>query len=133
MTTTLADLLEIRDQPTIEAVLLAVLQQAEIAGMPGAKFPVTDWNEGSFERTTLKMIATGMLDREQLIQYITGGNFLRIAPTLIDADGNLVEGWMEMLADNQFNRQRIDATFARQNLTLTCTSGAGPYTLTNIA
>jgi hypothetical protein len=126
--TTLAELLQNRDEPTIEALLISVLQQATIEGQPGVHFPVTDWNEGSFERTHMKMIATGMLDRENLIQYIAAGGFLQYATTLVDANGNLVEGWMELLAQSQFSRSRVSATFAQQVLTLTCTSGPGPYT-----
>jgi len=126
--TTLAELLQTRDQATIEALLIAVLQQATIEGQPGVQFPVTDWNEGSFERTHMKMIATGLLDRENLIQYIAAGGFLQYATTLVDANGNLVEGWMELLAQSQFDRSRVAASFSQQVLTLTCTAGPGPYT-----
>ena len=126
--TTLAELLQTRDEPTIEALLIAVLQRATIVGQPGVQFPVTDWTEGSFERTHMKMIATGMLDRENLIKYIAAGGFLQYATTLVDANGNLVEGWMELLAQSQFNRTRVAATFSQQALTLTCTAGPGPYT-----
>lgn len=127
MTTTLAELLTPRDRDTLEALLLSVLQGATIEGEPGG-FPVTDWIEGGFERTFTKMVATGLLDREDTIRMVTAGGFLGLASTLVDADGNLVEGWMEILAAQGYGRVRTDATYTRQVLTLTCTSGPGPYT-----
>jgi hypothetical protein len=53
---------------------------------------------------------------------------LELAQTITDADGNLVEGWMELLALNYFNVPRGVATFTQQSCVLTCTSGPGPYT-----
>jgi hypothetical protein len=127
-TPTLADLLQQRDRPTIEAILMAALQEAPIAGMPANSFAVTDWIPGSLERTTLKMIATGLLDRENLIPTLTAAGFLDLAANITDADGNLVEGWLELLAAQNYNNPRGAATFTQQRLVLTCTSGPGPYT-----
>jgi len=87
--TTLKELLQPRDESTIESILVAVLQQATIEGMPGVRFPTSDWNEGSFERTHMRLIATGVLDREDLVKYIAAGGFLQYATTLADVNGNL--------------------------------------------
>jgi hypothetical protein len=125
---TLQDLLTPRDQPTIESTLLASLQSAPIVGGVANSFPVTDWAPGSFERTTLKMIATGLVDRENVIPMLTAAGFLSLAQTITDADGNIVEGWMELLAQDFFNLPRGAATFAQQTCVLTCTTGPGPYT-----
>ena len=127
-TPTLQDLLTPRNRATIEAILMAALQEAPIEGMPGVSFPVTDWLPGSFERTTLKMIATGYVDREDVVAMITAGGFLDLAAQVTDADGNLVEGWMELLAAQNFNITRGEATCTKQMLVLTCTAGPGPYT-----
>ena len=125
--TTLSDLLQPRDRPTIEAMLMAILQLAPIDGMPGVSFPVTDWSVGSFERTHMKMIATGFVDREDTIKMLAASGFLGLAATLVDADGNPIEGWMELLAAQNYLLTRNAAGYTRQLLTLTCTSGPGPY------
>ena len=117
---TLSDLLVPRDRDTIEAILLSTLQ--------GEEFPVTDWSVGSVARTILKMLATGMLDRETLISYIVAGGFLDLAAALEDPDGLPIEEWLVMLADQQYDQQRAPATFTRKLLTLTCSTGSGPYT-----
>lgn len=115
----LQDLLVPRDRETIEALLLSTLQ--------GESFPVTDWIVGGVARTLLKMIATGLLDRETLIGYIAAGGYLDLAAALTDPNGNPVEGWLEKLAEQQYDRTRGAATFTQKRLTLTCTSGPGPY------
>lgn len=119
MTTTLEDLLRPRDRDTIEALLLSTLQ--------AENFPVTDWYPGGVARTLLKMYATGLLDRETLIGYIAAGGFLDLAAALEDPDGQPVEDWLVMLADQQYDVQRADATFTRKLVTLTCVAGNGPY------
>lgn len=128
MSITLAELLSPRSRPTLEAILMAVLQEAPIEGMPGVSLPVTDWNPGGFDRTHMKMVATGLLDREDTIKMLTASGFLDLAATLVDSDGNPIEGWMELLASQNFLRNRTDAGYTRQLLTLTCTAGPGPYT-----
>jgi hypothetical protein len=125
---TLSDLLTPRTRATIEAILMAALQEAPIEGMPGVSFPVTDWLPGSFERTMLKMIATGYVDREDVVAMVTAGGFLDLAAQITDADGNLIEGWMELLAAQNYNNPRGEATYTKQMLLLTCTAGPGPYT-----
>jgi hypothetical protein len=128
MSITLTELLSPRNRATLEAMLTAVLQEATIEGQPGTSFPVTDWIPGSLERTNLKMTVTGLLDREDTIKMLTASGFLDLAATLVDADGNPVEGWMELLAEQWYARTRNQATYTRQLLTLTCTTGPGPYT-----
>ena len=124
ITLTLAQLLQARDRNTITAMLLATMQTPPA----GAPLPVTDWYPGSIDDTLVKMMATGLLDRESLIPFLAGANFLDYASTMVDADGNPIEGWMELLAWNGYGKNRIPATFTQQRLTLTCTSGPGPYT-----
>lgn len=117
---TLDDLLVPRDRDTIEAILLSTLQ--------AEGFPVTDWYAGGAARTILKMVATGILDRELWIKYIAAGGYLDLAAELTDPDGNPIEGWLEMLAAQQFDKARVPASFTRKLLTLSCASGLGPYT-----
>jgi hypothetical protein len=126
-TPTLQDLLTPRDQPTIESTLLASLQAAPIVGGAVNSFPVTDWAPGGFDRTHIKMTATGFVDRENIIQILTAAGYLDLAATITDSSGNLVEGWSELLAAQGFDIPRGVATFAQQALVLTCTSGPGPY------
>jgi len=117
---TLDDLLVPRDRDTIEAILLSTLQ--------AEGFPVTDWYVGGVARTILKMVASAILDRETWIRYIASGGFLDLASTLVDPEGTPVEGWLEMLAAQNFNLARAPATFTQKTLTLSCASGQGPYT-----
>jgi hypothetical protein len=124
---TLADLLQPKDRAEIETILMAALQEATIEGQPGVHFPVTDWNVGSFERTTLKMIATAYLDAEWLKKALVSGGFMDLAIALTDANGATVEGWAERLAAQFYKRARLVAGFAQQMLTLTCEAGTGPY------
>jgi len=118
----LSDLLVPRDRGTIEAILLSTLQ--------GEEFPVTDWYVGGVVRTILKMIATGLLDRETLIGYIAAGGYLDLAASLTDPSGAPIEDWLELLAQEQYDITRAPATFAQKRITLTCTTGPGPYTRT---
>ena len=118
----LSDLLVPRDRDTIEAILLSTLQ--------AENFPVTDWYVGGVARTILKMIATGLLDRETLIGYIAAGGYLDLAAALVDPNGAPIEDWLEMLAQEQYDITRAPATFTQKNITLTCTDGPGPYTRT---
>lgn len=115
---TLDDLLVPRDRETIEALLLSTLQ--------AEGFPVTDWYVGSVPRTLLKMIATGLLDRETLIGYIAAGGFLDLAATLTDSSGASLDAWLEMLAAQQYNKTRAPATFTQKQITITCATGFGP-------
>jgi len=120
MPTAFDNLLAPRSRETLEAILLSTLQ--------GEKFPVTDWQVGTVARTILKMLATGLLDRETLIGYIAAGGFLDLAAALTDPNGIPLEVWLVMLADQQYDRQRAAAAFCRKQITLTCATGAGPYT-----
>ena len=125
-TPTLQELLTPRDQATIEQVLLAALQAASIAGTANS-FPVTDWAPGGLERTIIKMTATGLASPENLIPLLTAGGFLTLASQITDANGNLVDGWLELLAAQNYNNPRGEATSTLQRLVLTCTTGPGPY------
>jgi hypothetical protein len=124
MTTTLSDLLQPRTRDDLTALLLGTMQNPPA----GAKLPTTDWYPGSIDDTIVKMMVTGLLDREDLIPFLAGANFLDYASSMVDADGNLIEGWMELLAWNGYGKERVGATFTQQRLTLTCSIGPGPYT-----
>ena len=126
-TPTLQDLLTPLDQPTIEQMLLAALQAAPIVGGAENSFPVTDWAPGGVERTIIKMVATGLVSRENIIPMLTAGGFLTLASQITDANGKLVDGWLELLAAQNYNNPRGAATFTQQRLVLTCTTGPGPY------
>jgi hypothetical protein len=117
----LADLLTPRSPRDLELSLLLALQSEG--------FPTNDWPEGHQARTLVKMIArAGLGDREKLIGELAAGGFLDLAASLADANGVPIEGWLELLAESMFALARAEATFSRQRLTLTCTTGPGPYT-----
>lgn len=117
---TLDDLLVPRSRDDLEAILLSALQ--------GHGFPVSDWFSGGVARTMLKMVANGLADRETLIRYIVSGGFIDFAATLVDPNGVPVEDWMEALAAQLYAISRGAATATQKAITLTCSSGPGPYT-----
>ena len=119
-TPSLDDLLVPRTRDDLEQILLSRLQDEG--------FPVTDWFPGSVARTIVKAMATALADRETLIRYIASGQFLSLAAELLDPDGNPVEDWCEILASEMYNLTRGASTACQKSITLTCTSGPGPYT-----
>lgn len=119
-TPSLDELLVPRTRDDLEQIVLSRLQDEG--------FPVTDWFSGSVARTIVKAIATALADRETLIRYIASGQFLSLAAELLDPDGNPVEDWCEILASEVYNLTRGASTACQKSITLTCTSGPGPYT-----
>ncbi|MBN2573559.1 MAG: baseplate J/gp47 family protein [Deltaproteobacteria bacterium] len=115
----LSELLAPRSRAKIEVELLAHLA--------GDGFPTDQWAEGSPGRTIARMIATGLRDRETLIAELAAGGFLDLAAVLTDAAGLPMPGWLEVLAAQMYRITGAAETYSRVRLTLTCTSGPGPY------
>jgi hypothetical protein len=104
-----------RDQ--VRAKLLGYWQAAEL--------PITDWEAGAFMRTLLELTEKGISDAGGgAIPTIVAGGF----PESNASPGS--SDWIELVADQWFNKQRIKATFTTQTVVLTCDATHGPYTIT---
>ena len=112
----MADLTEIIDPPTEEEVAAEVL-----AGIARKENPVTDWNEGAILRTAYE------LEREIIFDLVSTA-----LPTMAEGSfTDTAEGeWATDLARYWYARDRGQAVVGIQTVTLACSAGYGPYTIT---
>lgn len=108
------DLYSLLTLQTTEGVLDSMLVTAQ-----QLELPVTAWEEESVGRTFLTVVATQLASFTQTGQRAAGGGFLDYS------SGD----WLTVEADQQFDVQRVEATYASGNLRLT-NSGPNPYVLT---
>lgn len=98
---------------TEDQVLAAELQTAALL-----QLPVTAWQPGGVVREVLEINATVLANQTQASQLAVRGGFLDYA----------TRDWLTLNADQKFDVQRIEATFASGVLTLT-NSGPTSYVL----
>jgi len=118
---TLDTLLQDRTKADELALLMGELQANE--------FPVTDWNVGGAAHTWTLAIAAGLADKSALIKIIASGVHPLLAKALLDASGNPVLDWVNLLAEQWYDLERVLATFTIQRCRISCTAGAGPQTV----
>lgn len=118
---TVADLLSPPSADAIEGLLLAYLTIAAN--------PVTDWNSGAVQLTTLKIETQILIDllgpgTPPAIQSALAGLVANGYPDTADGDSlvDLAEGWYGLSVD--------EGSFAVQTVTLACDPAHGPYTFT---
>lgn len=88
------------------------------ARLNGAGFPVDDFTEGAVVRTVTESEAEALLDfAAGLIPLIAGGGLVR------ESKGD----WLSLLAQQNFMRDRLPATYTIQRVNLIVATGAGPY------
>lgn len=121
MPATLDTLLQDRTKADELALLMSELQ--------ANGFPVTDWNIGGAAHTWTLAIAAGLADKSALVKVITAGVHPNLAKDLIDANGNLIQDWVDLLAEQWYDLERVLATFTIQRCRVSCTAGAGPQTV----
>lgn len=121
MPATLDTLLQDRTKADELALLMGELQAND--------FPVTDWNVGGAAHTWTLAIAAGLADKSALVKVITAGGFPLLAKELLDANGELVPDWVDLLAEQWYDLARVEATFTVQRCRVSCTAGAGPQTV----
>lgn len=111
--TTYADLINAKTYATIRDELLARLA--------AAGFPVAAWaSVGNVLRALTQVDATTLAELYAIVRDIAR------AGTLDGAEG----AWLDLHVQSRFSLTRIASTFAEHTVTLTVTSGAGPYTIT---
>jgi uncharacterized phage protein gp47/JayE len=82
--------------------------------------PVTAWQPGSLPLTLLQTDADVDADLSQLVQAVAKAAFLSTATS----------DWLDLLAANQYNLTRYLAVQTQGLVTLTASSGVGPYSIT---
>lgn len=110
--TTLADL--------IPSKTAAQLRDVVLARLTTAGFPVTSWASGGVARTLVEGFAYLVADARVAIMLVAKGGLLDEAE----------RAWLTLLAKSAFDLERILATFAVGEVTLTETAGSGPHTIT---
>lgn len=114
MAFSLSDLLTPQSETQVESSILARLQ--------GAAFSVTDWLVGATERTRVKAFAFGVSDFvSSLVPVIAGGGFVDTAKG----------AWLQLKAHEDYATDVNLSSNTIGNMTLTCASTAGPYTITD--
>lgn len=110
--TTLADLIT----PSTRASELNSL----LATMAGEGLPVTAWQSGNPLRTLATADAEALRDLRAVIVLIAAGGYLDSAE----------EGWLTLLAASVFDTARVPSQYNTRDVTVSCASGVGPYTIT---
>lgn len=110
--TTLADLIT----PSTRASELNSL----LATMAGEGLPVTAWQSGNPLRTLATADAEALRDLRAVIVLIAAGGYLDSAE----------EGWLTLLAASVFDTTRVPSQYNTRDVTVSCASGVGPYTIT---
>jgi uncharacterized phage protein gp47/JayE len=109
--TTLADLITPKTAEQHEAALLAAATAANL--------PATSWQSGSVPLTLIKGSATAHADADALVAEVAKGGHLDTAE----------KAWLTLHAKGRFGLDRVAATFAEHDVTLTAAIGAGPHTI----
>lgn len=116
MTATLQELL---DPQTVEELY------AQLIGFYAAQgFPTSAWQAFGTDRTRTAAIATVLADiSANYLPSITAGGLLDYAALLAN------EGWLQLLASNNFSVEFNPATHTAGDIVLTCAATAGPYNI----
>lgn len=109
------DLATLLAPKTEDEQLAALLAKLTSLGYPG-----TSWQSGDPGRTLTQLFALIGADAHAQRMAIAKGGFLD------DAEGD----WLTLLALSAYGVTRKVATFATGKIRLTCSSGAGPYSIT---
>jgi phage-related baseplate assembly protein len=100
---------------TADAYLTQILATLAANG-----FPATAWQSGNAGRTLARADAEALADLRAVIADVVNGGFLDTA----------TGDWLTLLAAGLFDLDRIAATYAIGEVTLTCSASAGPYNIT---
>lgn len=100
---------------TADAYLTQILATLAANG-----FPVTAWQSGNAGRTLARADAEALADLRAVVAEVAMGGFLDAA----------TGDWLTLLAAGLFDLDRIVATYAVGQVTLTCSASVGPYNIT---
>jgi len=98
----------------------AQLRDAVLARLTALGFPVTSWGDGGVARTLVEGFAWVVADARVALMLVAKGGLLD------EAEG----AWLSLLSKSVFDLERILATFAVGEVTLTEGAGSGPHTIT---
>lgn len=82
-------------------------------------FPVTAWQPGNPGLTLCRLIGRVTADLSQAIPKVAAGGLRTLAGA----------GWLDLVAENQFDEIRAPSVFAQHTVALTTIASAGPYTV----
>ena len=91
-----------------------------LATLTANGFPATAWQSGNAGRTLARADAEALAELRAVIADVVKGGFLDTA----------TGDWLTLLAAGLFDLDRIAATYAVGEVTLTCSASAGPYNIT---
>jgi len=114
-TISLASLLTVETESDYQTRILTKLQNSG--------FPITDWQDGGVAKTLVatESSANGSFSMNQTL--IARGGYLSTAPQAGD-------GWLTLLAEEQYQNARYEATRAVGRVSVYCDPASGPYTIT---
>lgn len=90
-----------------------------IAGVQTAGVKVANWRTGGPYRTLLRVTSVALEQVYNVAQAFAGSGFLDYA----------TGDWLTLLVKSIFSEDRALALFTSGTVTLTCSAGAGPYTI----
>lgn len=85
--------------------------------------PSTAWQSGAVPRAMYEIQAEESADMQLLHALIANGG-------LLSAAGISGDAWLDLVAENVFQETRDPALFTEGAAVLTCSAGAGPYSIT---
>jgi uncharacterized phage protein gp47/JayE len=91
-----------------------------LATLAANGFPATAWQSGNAGRTLARADAEALAELRAVVADVVKGGFLDTA----------TGDWLTLLAAGVFDLDRIAATYAIGEVTLTCSASAGPYNIT---
>jgi len=112
MSLTLSDLVT----PSSAADILSL----ELTTAQNLGLPITSWQPLDPSRTIFQINGQVASFYSSTVALIAQGGYLSYAATMVDAYGNPITGWMDLVGQNQYNVTRVPPT-----------SAAGPVSVTN--
>lgn len=91
-----------------------------LATLASNGFPATAWQSGNAGRTLARADAEALADLRAVVADVVKGGYLDTA----------TGDWLTLLAAGVFDLDRVTATYAVGEVTLTCSASAGPYNIT---
>jgi hypothetical protein len=119
---TLNDLLSVASASEILAIELSIAQ--------GLGLPTTAWQPLSMVRTLLATQAELGAQFAVDINLLAQGGYASLAAKMVDALGNPITSWMDLIAQNNYNEVRVPITFASGSVPVNNpTATAYPYAI----
>lgn len=101
---------------TLSSLIVPALQSdiltSELTIAASVGLPTTSWQPLAPERAILYTNAQIVAQYSQTAAFMAQGGYASLAATMVDANGNPITTWMDLIAFNNYNLTRIPATAA---------------------